>query len=72
MFVSKSVERRIKYQRMNKMYVILVYDKDGALLAREVARGWETAMSTMITAMKEWIKRGATHWELTQETSRLY
>jgi hypothetical protein len=54
------------------MYVILVYDKDGALVAREVVRGWEIAISTMITAMKEWIKRGATHWELTQETSRLY
>jgi len=72
MLLSKSVERRLKYQRSEKMYIILVYDKDGAILAREVVRGWENAMSTMITAMKEWIKRGATHWELTQETSRMY
>jgi len=72
MLLSKSVERRLKYQRSEKMYIILVYDKDGALVAREVVRGWENAMSTMITAMKGWIKRGATHWELTQETSRMY
>jgi hypothetical protein len=54
------------------MYIILVYDKDGALVAREVVKGWEIAISTMIASMKAWINRGATHWELTQETSRLY
>jgi hypothetical protein len=62
----------MKAQRSDKMYVILVYDKDGALVAREVVRGWEIAISTMITTMREWIRRGATHWELTQETSRMY
>jgi hypothetical protein len=70
--MSRSMERRIKAQQEGQLYLILVFNKYGMVVTREKVQGLTNALSTMITAMKEWIKRGATHWELTQETNRIY
>jgi hypothetical protein len=72
MFMSRSMERRIQAQQGGRLYLILVFNEYGMVVTREIVQGLTNALSTMLSSMKMWINRGATHWELTKEISRIY